>query len=104
MPRLVVAKWLLTLSLSYFVVVSASDVADGTDIAAAPIILDLKNTIQVLREQVNALIDHRQQDYNALEESLKHAIEKNTELAVLRNQVRQLRYLTIFSCLNENFM
>lgn len=53
--------------------------------------VDLESTVKLLREQVNALIDHRQEDYNALEESLKIAMEKNTELTVLRNEVKQLR-------------
>ncbi|EFN81940.1 Protein scabrous [Harpegnathos saltator] len=52
---------------------------------------DLRNTIKLLQEQVSALLDHRQEDYNALEESLKRAMEKNTELIVLRNEVKQLR-------------
>lgn len=54
---------------------------------------DLINTVKLLREQVNAFIDNRQEDYNALEESLKLAMEKNTELTVLRNEVKQLRYV-----------
>lgn len=58
-----------------------------------PALLELKNSIQLVREQLTAMIDHRQQDYNALEESLKRSMEKNTELTVLKNQVRQLRYL-----------
>ncbi|XP_015122102.1 protein scabrous [Diachasma alloeum] len=53
--------------------------------------VDLADTVKLLREQVNALIDHRQEDYNALEESLKIAMEKNTELTVLRNEVKLLR-------------
>ncbi|XP_034941616.1 protein scabrous [Chelonus insularis] len=53
--------------------------------------VELTNTVKLLREQVNALLDHRQEDYNALESSLKKAIEKNTELTVLRNEVKQLR-------------
>lgn len=52
---------------------------------------NLSNTVKLLQEQVSALLDHRQQDYNALEESLKRAMEKNTELVVLRNEVKQLR-------------
>jgi len=52
---------------------------------------NLNNTIKSLQEQVSALLDHRQEDYNALEESLKQAMEKNTELIVLRNEVKQLR-------------
>lgn len=52
---------------------------------------DLNSTIKLLQEQVSALLDHRQEDYNALEESLKQAMEKNTELIVLRNEVKQLR-------------
>lgn len=52
---------------------------------------DLNNTIKLLQEQVSALLDHRQEDYNALEESLKQSMEKNTELIVLRNEVKQLR-------------
>ncbi|XP_033332007.1 protein scabrous [Megalopta genalis] len=49
------------------------------------------DAIRSLQEQVTALLDHRQQDYNALEESLKRAMEKNTELFVLKNEVKQLR-------------
>nr|KAF7426977.1 hypothetical protein H0235_006671 [Vespula pensylvanica] len=52
---------------------------------------NLANTVKLLQEQVNALLYHRQEDYNALEESLKHAIEKNTELIVLRKEVELLR-------------
>lgn len=52
---------------------------------------NISDAIRSLREQVNALLDHRQQDYNALEASLKHAIEKNTELFVLKNEIKQLR-------------
>lgn len=52
---------------------------------------DLSSTIKLLQEQVSALLDHRQEDYNALEESLKRSMEKNTELIVLRNEVKQLR-------------
>ncbi|XP_012226393.1 protein scabrous-like [Linepithema humile] len=52
---------------------------------------DLSSTIKLLKEQVGALLEHRQEDYNALEESLKRAMEKNTELMVLKNEVKQLR-------------
>lgn len=51
----------------------------------------LMNTIKVLQEKVNKLLDNRQQDYLALEESLKTSIAKNTEVNVLRNEVKQLR-------------
>ncbi|CAL7944179.1 unnamed protein product [Xylocopa violacea] len=54
------------------------------------------DAIRSLREQVTALLDHRQQDYNALEASLKRAIEKNTELFVLKNEIKQLRKEVIF--------
>lgn len=52
---------------------------------------ELVNTVKLLREQVDAFIYNRQADYNALEESLKLAMEKNTELTVLKNEVKQLR-------------
>ncbi|XP_043524634.1 protein scabrous-like isoform X2 [Frieseomelitta varia] len=52
---------------------------------------NVSDAIRSLREQVDALLDHRQQDYNALEASLKRAIEKNTELFVLKNEIKQLR-------------
>lgn len=52
---------------------------------------NVSDAIRSLREQVNALLDHRQQDYNTLEGSLKRAMEKNTELFVLKNEVKQLR-------------
>ena len=54
---------------------------------------ELGNTVKFLQEQVTALLEHRQQDYNALEESLKEAMEKNTELIVLRNEIKQLRFV-----------
>ncbi|XP_017753302.1 PREDICTED: protein scabrous-like [Eufriesea mexicana] len=57
---------------------------------------NISNAIRSLQEQVNALLDHRQQDYNALEASLKRAIEKNTELFVLKNEIKQLRKEVIF--------
>ena len=52
---------------------------------------DLASTVKLLQEQVAALLDHRQEDYNALEDSLKRTMEKNTELIVLRNEIKQLR-------------
>ncbi|XP_015523378.1 protein scabrous-like [Neodiprion lecontei] len=52
---------------------------------------DLTMTVKFLQEQVEALLSHRQEEYNALESSLKRAIEKNTELIVLKNEVKQLR-------------
>ncbi|XP_003703122.1 protein scabrous [Megachile rotundata] len=58
----------------------------GEDVA-----FDAFDAIRSLREQVNALLDHRQQDYDKLESSLKRAIEKNTELFVLKDEVKQLR-------------
>lgn len=66
-------------------------------IAAATLIVgtraneSLGDTVKLLQEQVGALLNHRQEDYNALEESLKRTMEKNTELIVLRNEVKQLR-------------
>lgn len=52
---------------------------------------DLSRDVKFLQEQVKLLLEHRQEDYNALEESLKRAMEKNTELFVLRDEVKQLR-------------
>ncbi|XP_023247193.1 protein scabrous-like [Copidosoma floridanum] len=52
---------------------------------------ELANTVKFLQEQVSALLEHRQEDYNALEESLKRSVEKNTELVVLKNEIKQLR-------------
>ena len=56
---------------------------------------DLASTVKLLQEQVAALLDHRQEDYNALEDSLKRTMEKNTELIVLRNEIKQLRWVII---------
>lgn len=66
-------------------------IATSTLIAGIRIDEDLSSTIKLLKEQVGALLEHRQEDYNALEESLKRAMEKNTELMVLKNEVKQLR-------------
>ncbi|KAK0180599.1 hypothetical protein PV327_002965 [Microctonus hyperodae] len=52
---------------------------------------EFANTLKLLSEQVKALLDRRQEDYNALEESLKQSMEKNTEFTILRNEVKQLR-------------
>lgn len=60
-------------------------------ISANPTADELVDSVKLVREQVSALLNNRQQDYNALEESLKSAIEKNTELIVLKNEVKQLR-------------
>lgn len=70
-------------------------IAANTLIAGTRADEDLNNTIKLLQEQVSALLDHRQEDYNALEESLKQSMEKNTELIVLRNEVKQLRWDSI---------
>ena len=78
----IINEW-CAFAILLLVVSSTYSLADDT--------AELKNMIQVLREEVNALVQHRQQDYNALEKSLKNAMEKNTELAVLKNQIRQLR-------------
>lgn len=77
--------WRLLLFASW-VTFAAGDARNET-----PADEDVSDAIRSIREQVNALLDHRQQDYNALEESLKRAIEKNTELFVLKNEVKQLR-------------
>jgi len=66
-------------------------IAANTLIAGTRADEDLSSTIRLLQEQVSALFDHRQQDYNALEESLKQTMEKNTELNVLKKEVTQLR-------------
>ncbi|XP_072755330.1 protein scabrous [Anoplolepis gracilipes] len=66
-------------------------IATSTLIAGTRTDENLSSTIKLLQEQVTALLEHRQQDYNALEESLKRSMEKNTELIVLRNEVKQLR-------------
>lgn len=66
-------------------------IAVNTLIAGTRADEDLNSTIKLLQEQVSALLEHRQEDYNALEENLKRSIEKNTELIVLRNEVKQLR-------------
>ena len=52
---------------------------------------DLSDTVKLLQEQVDALLRHRQEDYNNLEENLKSSIEKNTELKLLRKELKQLR-------------
>lgn len=52
---------------------------------------DLAATVKLLQEQMSALLDHRQQDYNALEESLRRSIDKNTEISVLKNELQQIR-------------
>ncbi|XP_057334855.1 protein scabrous-like [Microplitis mediator] len=83
--------------LVFLLVVSAfQDVNSSSSPSPSPSLsssseAELASTVKLLSEQVNALLDHRQEDYNALENSLKKAIEENTELMVLRNEVRQLR-------------
>ena len=56
---------------------------------------DLASTVKLLQEQVTALLEHRQEEYNALEDSLKKAMEKNTELIVLKDEVKLLRYVLV---------
>lgn len=57
---------------------------------------ELSHTVKFLQEQVQALLKHRQEDYNALEESLKQSMEKNTELLILRDEVKQMRQVAKF--------
>ncbi|XP_058790511.1 protein scabrous [Phymastichus coffea] len=52
---------------------------------------DLASSVKFLQEQLGDLLNHRQQDYDALELSLKQSMEKNTELLLLRNEVKQMR-------------
>ncbi|CAK9802447.1 Protein scabrous [Anthophora plagiata] len=74
--------WLLLCCATFVAIVAREEIRGEENVADA---------IRSLREQVNALLDHRQEDYNALEGSLKRAIEKNTELFVLKNEIKQLR-------------
>ncbi|KOC61456.1 Protein scabrous [Habropoda laboriosa] len=74
--------WLLLCCATFAAIVAQEEIRGEENVTDA---------IRSLREQVNALLDHRQQDYNALEGSLKRAIEKNTELFVLKNEIKQLR-------------
>ncbi|XP_014234014.1 protein scabrous-like [Trichogramma pretiosum] len=57
---------------------------------------ELASTVKLLQEQVAALLVHRQEDYDALEASLKRTMEKNTELIVLKNEIKQLRKEVIY--------
>ncbi|KAL7307260.1 hypothetical protein TKK_0000457 [Trichogramma kaykai] len=57
---------------------------------------ELSSTVKLLQEQVAALLVHRQEDYDALEASLKRTMEKNTELIVLKNEIKQLRKEVIY--------
>ena len=79
------------LEMANLLLLLSTIIAANTLIAGTRADEDLNSTIKLLQEQVSALLDHRQEDYNALEESLKQAMEKNTELIVLRNEVKQLR-------------
>lgn len=62
-------------------------------VGAVPQDEDLSSTVKFLQEQLNVLLEHRQEDYNALEASLKQSMEKNTELLLLRNEVKSMRYV-----------
>ena len=74
--------WLVTITMIGFVF--ADDSFSSNDLAS---------TVKLLQEQVTALLEHRQEEYNALEDSLKKAMEKNTELIVLKNEVKLLRFV-----------
>lgn len=78
--------WLVTITVIGFVSTQESSSSSN----------DLASTVKLLQEQVSALLEHRQEEYNALEDSLKKAMEKNTELIVLKNEVKFLRYLSPF--------
>lgn len=73
--------WLVTITVIGFVSTQESSSSSN----------DLASTVKLLQEQVSALLEHRQEEYNALEDSLKKAMEKNTELIVLKNEVKFLR-------------
>ena len=52
---------------------------------------DLSDTVSMLKAQVTALLERRQEDYRILEESLRKSLEKNSELSSLRKEVTSLR-------------
>lgn len=79
--------WLVSITVVGFVFVFADDSFPSNDLAS---------TVKLLQEQVTALLEHRQEEYNALEDSLKKAMEKNTELLVLKNEVKLLRFVFCF--------
>ncbi|CAD6232928.1 GSCOCT00007053001.2-RA-CDS [Cotesia congregata] len=80
-------KWMVFLLLASAFENVYSSVPSSSSLSSE----ELASAVKLLSEQVNALLDHRQEDYNSLDSSLKKAIEENTELMVLRNEVKQLR-------------
>lgn len=51
----------------------------------------LQDTVKTLKGQVSALLERRQEDYRLLEQSLRHSLEKNSELASLKADLDKLR-------------
>lgn len=51
----------------------------------------IEDEVKTLKSQVKALLQHRRDDFNQLEESLKKTFEKNAEIENLKNEIRELR-------------
>ncbi|KAK3921264.1 Protein scabrous [Frankliniella fusca] len=51
----------------------------------------LEDVVKTLKGQVTALLERRQEDYRLLEQSLRHSLEKSSELAALKEDLDRLR-------------
>ncbi|XP_075229753.1 protein scabrous-like [Lycorma delicatula] len=51
----------------------------------------LTETVKILKSKVDALFDRRQEDFKLLEEAFRSTLEKNLDLATLREEVNKLK-------------
>lgn len=56
----------------------------------------LEDVVRTLKGQVNALLERRQEDFRILEESIRHSLDKNSELATVKSELDELRYYKNF--------
>lgn len=78
------AKWMLLAVLAL--------AAASAEVLAEPEAEEtLEDVVKTLRGQVSALLERRQEDYHLLEQSLRHGLEKSSELAALRADLDRLR-------------
>lgn len=56
--------------------------------------------LRTLRNQVDGLLERRQEDFRVLEETIRQSVDKSSEVVVLKKEVEKLRYVLSF-CINS---
>lgn len=53
---------------------------------------DVQDDLRTIRNQLNVLMEKRQEDYKQLEKSLYESLSRNTDIEALKEDVRSLKY------------